>query len=91
MHGNEPKIEFSESKDAVNVLAEVPGMNEEDLDVEISSDGYLSISGEKKSRVEHEKGDNYFPKFPTACSNGRSLCRGIWIMPRRKATMKTGF
>ena len=48
MHGNEPKIEFSESKDAVNVLAEVPGMNEEDLDVEISSDGYLSISGEKK-------------------------------------------
>ena len=60
MHGNEPKIEFSESKDAVNVLAEVPGMNEEDLDVEISSDGYLSISGEKKSRVEHEKGDNYF-------------------------------
>ena len=51
---------FSESKDAVNVLAEVPGMNEEDLDVEISSDGYLSISGEKKSRVEHGKGDNYF-------------------------------
>lgn len=60
MHGNEPKIEFSESKDAVNVLAEVPGMNEEDLDVEISSDGYLSISGEKKSRIEHGKGDNYF-------------------------------
>ena len=60
MHGNEPKIEFSESKDAVNVLAEVTGMNEEDLDVEISSDGYLSISGEKKSRVEHGKGDNYF-------------------------------
>lgn len=60
MHGNEPKIEFSESKDAVNVLAEVPGMNEEDLDVEISSDGYLSISGEKKSRVEHEKGEQLF-------------------------------
>lgn len=60
MHGNEPKIEFSESKDTVNVLAEVPGMNEEDLDVEISSDGYLSISGEKKSRIEHGKGDNYF-------------------------------
>ncbi len=56
----EPKIEFSESKDAVNVLAEVPGIDEQDLDVEISSDGYLSISGEKKSKVEHGKGDNYF-------------------------------
>ncbi len=60
MRENELKIEFSENKDAVDVLAEVPGMNEADLDVEISSDGYLSISGEKKSRVEHNKGDNYF-------------------------------
>ncbi len=27
----EPKIEFSEGKDAVNVSAEVPGMDEKDL------------------------------------------------------------
>ncbi len=56
----EPKIEFSETKDAVNVVAEVPGIDEKDLDVEISADGYLSISGEKKSSIEHNKGDRYF-------------------------------
>ncbi len=56
----EPKIEFSETKDAVNVIAEIPGIDEKDLDVEISANGYLSISGEKKSNIEHNKGDRYF-------------------------------
>ncbi len=56
----EPKIEFSEGKDAVNVSAEVPGMDEKDLNVEISSDGYLTISGEKKNQIEHNQDDHYF-------------------------------
>ena len=56
----EPKIEFSETKNAVNVSAEVPGMDEKDLNVEISSDGYLTISGEKKNQVEHNQNDHYF-------------------------------
>ena len=56
----EPKIEFSENDNAVNITAEVPGISEKDLDIEISSDGYLTISGEKKSQIEHNKGDNYF-------------------------------
>ena len=40
-----PKIEVSEDKDAVNIMAEIPGMNEKDIDLKVSSDGYLSISG----------------------------------------------
>lgn len=60
MQPMEPKIEFSESKDAVSIMAEVPGIDEKDLNVEISSDGFLTISGEKKNQMEHNKEDSYF-------------------------------
>lgn len=58
-----PKIEVSETNDLVKVSAELPGINEKDIDLQISSDGYLTICGEKKHLVqEHSKG-NYFSEF----------------------------
>ena len=44
----EPKLQVSETKDAVNVVAEIPGIEEKDIDLKISSDGFLTISGEKR-------------------------------------------
>lgn len=59
----EPKIEVSETDNDVSVVAEIPGMNEKDIDLEISNDGYLTISGEKKNeRKENNKG-NYFSEI----------------------------
>ena len=43
---NEPKIEVRENEKEVTVRAEMPGMKEEDIDLELSSDAYLTISGE---------------------------------------------
>ena len=63
MWSMEPKIDFSETKEAVNISAEIPGIDEEDLEVQISSDGYLTISGEKKQQIEHNKKDNYFSNY----------------------------
>ena len=63
MWSMEPKIDFSETKEAVNISAEIPGIDEEDLEVQISSDGYLTISGEKKQQIEHNKKDNYFSEI----------------------------
>jgi HSP20 family protein len=45
----EPKIEVSENKKNIMVTAELPGVNEQDIDLEISTNGYLTISGEKKT------------------------------------------
>lgn len=59
----EPKIEVSENKDAVTVSAELPGIDAKDIDLQISSDGYLTISGEKKSSKEHAERDNYFSEI----------------------------
>ena len=59
----EPKIEVSENKNNVTVTAEMPGVAEEDIDVEISSDGYMTISGEKKHEYEENKKGSYFSEI----------------------------
>ena len=58
-----PKIEVAETKDAVTVSAELPGIAAKDIDLQISSDGYLTISGEKKCSTEHGMRDNYFSEI----------------------------
>ena len=58
-----PKIEVAENKDAVTVSAELPGIDAKDIDLQISSDGYLTISGEKKCAKEHGERDNYFSEI----------------------------
>lgn len=59
----EPKIEVSENENNVSVRAEMPGMTDNDIELEVSSDGYLTISGEKKQeKTEKDKG-NYFSEI----------------------------
>lgn len=60
MNSLQPKIDVVEEKDAVMVTAEVPGIKEENLDLKISQDGYLTISGEKEQQSEHSSANSYF-------------------------------
>jgi HSP20 family protein len=54
-----PKIDIAESKDAVDVTAELPGVDEKDLDVTLAN-GVLTIRGEKKTeRDEQDKDKNW--------------------------------
>ncbi len=43
-----PKIDVAESKDAIEVTAELPGVDEKDVDVTLAN-GMLTIRGEKKT------------------------------------------
>lgn len=53
----EPDIEVTEDADTVYVKAELPGMEAKDIDISLSTDGYLVISGEKRRENQHcEKG-----------------------------------
>lgn len=89
MKAAEPKLEVSEDENEVKVAAELPGMSEKDVDLEISADGYLTISGEKKQeRKEHGKG-SYFRNFLTGRSNGRWLCRGICGLTTQRPNLTT--
>lgn len=58
-----PKIQVTEDKDMVKVTAELPGIDENDIDLEISADGILSIGGEKKNKSEECAKDNYFSEI----------------------------
>jgi HSP20 family protein len=54
-----PKIDVSEGKDAIEVTAELPGVEEKDIDVTLSND-VLTIRGEKRSeRDEADKDKNW--------------------------------
>ena len=52
-----PDADLLESDDVLTYKLELPGMSEEDIDVEIG-DGILSVRGEKRDESQ-EEGDNY--------------------------------
>jgi HSP20 family protein len=54
-----PQIEIAEGKDAIEVTAELPGVDEKDLDVTLAN-GVLTIRGEKRTeRDEQDKDMNW--------------------------------
>jgi HSP20 family protein len=54
-----PKIDIAETKDAIDLTAELPGVGEKDVDVTLA-DGMLTIRGEKKTeRDERNKDKNW--------------------------------
>jgi len=60
-----PKLDIAELKDKYEIKAELPGMDEKDINLSVE-DGVLSISGEKKSENE-DKSKGYYLK---ECSYG---------------------
>lgn len=67
-HGNNfnnmtPKIEVSETKSSIIVTAELPGVSENDIELEISSNGYLTISGERKHETSSNTKEGYFSEI----------------------------
>jgi HSP20 family protein len=53
-----PRIDMTEDEKAIYVNAELPGLEEKDIEISLSSDR-ITISGEKKDETE-SRGDNYF-------------------------------
>ena len=49
-----PDIDVAETKDAVVLTAELPGLEEKDIDL-VVADGLLTIKGEKKYEYDDEK------------------------------------
>ena len=48
----EPKIEMTETAKDINVSVEMPGMKEDDIAVDVSEEGFLTIRGEKRKNCE---------------------------------------
>ena len=66
-----PKLDIAELKDKYEVKAELPGIDEKDINLSVE-DGLLKISGEKKSETENKEKGYYLKE----CSYG-SFSRSV--------------
>ena len=66
-----PRVDVSETDTEVKVSAELPGMDEKDISVELQDD-VLTLRGEKKSD-QAEKGKNWFHRE----QSWGSFCRSV--------------
>jgi len=57
-HGWVPSVNVAETDKDVTITAELPGMEEQDIDVSLTND-VLTLKGEKKSESE-DKGKNFY-------------------------------
>ena len=60
-----PSVELNETEKEVKVVAELPGLDQNDVAIELS-DGVLTISGEKKSEAEDKErrfSERYYGRF----------------------------
>jgi HSP20 family protein len=60
-----PNIEVSEADNAVTVTADLPGLEEKDVDIHLA-DGVLTISGEKKTESDDKErriSERYYGRF----------------------------
>jgi len=84
-----PKIEIYEDKNDVVVKAEIPGINKEDLEVNLQ-DNVLTIRGEKKTKEEEKKKEYYYSEVSYG-SFERSLEIPQKVLPDKiKANFKGG-
>src|SRR5262249_19792169 len=54
------KVDVAEAKDAIEVTAELPGVDEKDIDLTLSN-GVLTIRGEKKTARDETAKDKIWP------------------------------
>jgi len=84
-----PKVNVYEYDDKVGIVAEIPGLDKKDLDIEVE-DGVLTISGEKHG-LSPENGANVLRRELKQSSFKRSFTLGEQLNGTEvKATFKDG-
>lgn len=73
--GTWPRVEFSENDKEIRVMAEVPGLEDKDVEV-LLEDGVLTLRGEKKSEAEDKDrqfSERYYGRFERRIGLGREI------------------
>lgn len=85
-----PKIDIKERNEDILVRAELPGIKEEEVDIEVSSDGFVTISGQKaQEKEEKEEGYHYKESYSGSFSRSFSLPTEV-VADRAVADMENG-
>lgn len=84
-----PKMDIYQTEKELIVEADVPGLTESEVDIEIS-EGVLTIKGERKEEIE-EKGKEFFHREVNYGSFQRALTLPVDVVPEKtSATVKNG-
>lgn len=84
-----PAIDIYEDKDSFVVKADLPGLKQDEIDVQVTDD-ILTIKGEKKQEVE-KKEKNYYRFERSYGSLSRSVALPKYVdVAKTKATYKDG-
>ncbi len=84
-----PTVDVYEDTDAIVIKADLPGMKQEDIDIEMNGD-MLTIRGERKFEDE-ERRDNYVRVERQYGTFQRTFTIGVPIEPNKvKATYRNG-
>ncbi|MCX8030524.1 MAG: Hsp20/alpha crystallin family protein [Thermodesulfovibrionales bacterium] len=84
-----PKVDIVESEKEIKVLAELPGIDEKDIEVTLNKDS-LTIKGEKKEEKE-EKKEGYYRMERAYGAFSRTIQLPIEIEPdKAEAQLKKG-
>jgi HSP20 family protein len=84
-----PKLDIKDKKDSIVVKAELPGMTEEEVDIEIS-DGVMTISGEKKEEKEKEEEGYYYKESHSGAFSRSFTLPADVVAEKAEADMKDG-
>lgn len=57
--GFSPQVNMTEDEKSIQVSAELPGLDEKDIEISLTKDS-LTIKGEKKEEAEHKDRETYF-------------------------------
>jgi HSP20 family protein len=59
-----PRVDFSETEDEIRIAAELPGLDEKDIEVTID-DGVLTIQGERRDELEEQDDEKGYQRLET--------------------------
>jgi HSP20 family protein len=74
-NGYWPSVEISENEKEIRVMAEIPGLEEKDVEV-LLEDGVLTLRGEKKSETDdagRQLSERYYGRFERRLALGREV------------------
>ena len=74
-NGTWPSVEFSENDKEIRVMAEVPGLEENDIEI-LLEDGVLTLRGEKNTETEDKDrqfSERYYGRFERRLALGREI------------------
>lgn len=77
-----PKVDVIDTKYSVEIHAEIPGLNREDVEIKVENGNVLTIRGENKNKETSSEGRTYLYKELKHSSFVRKFALGENLSPR---------